>query len=220
MTKQSDAFITRRVKDVARRYRKQGYRVSVEPRADQLPAFLRGLKPDLVAEKDGDRVVVEVKTRPTLRGSNELVELSERVAREKGWRFELIVSNPAGGTSFAKPVIAELISTSVARLDAVSKAGFPDVAIVYLVSVAEALARDLGMRLQIPIEKEDFPALLRELVYRGAIDHALFHGLEQLYSLRNAVLHGEGSKARLSKKELSRTLEDLRSAIGEADAAA
>jgi hypothetical protein len=43
-------------------YSSQGYRVSVEPSPRELPEFLRTLAPDLIAHRNGENIVVEIKT--------------------------------------------------------------------------------------------------------------------------------------------------------------
>ena len=49
-------------------YSRQGYQVSVEPSPRELPEFLRTLAPDVIARRDGENIVVEIKTSsPALR---------------------------------------------------------------------------------------------------------------------------------------------------------
>ena len=52
----------RKQRSVAREYRKRGYQMVEQPRWDSLPSFLRGFSPDLIATKDDDCAVVEIKT--------------------------------------------------------------------------------------------------------------------------------------------------------------
>ena len=74
----------------ARQYRKLGYEVIECPSDDQLPPFLRGFTPNLIATRDDDRVVLEVKRRDELKGSKQFVALATAVAQQIGWRLELI----------------------------------------------------------------------------------------------------------------------------------
>ena len=83
---------------VARRYARKGYRVMRPGPGQPPPAFLGDFVPDLIAERDEDRVIVEVKRSDLVRGANELAAVAARVAREPGWRFELIAL-PATGAS-------------------------------------------------------------------------------------------------------------------------
>jgi hypothetical protein len=76
---------------VADEYRQRGYEVALEPRAGDLPPSLGGLRPDLVAVRDDDRVAVVVKRR---RGSFALPAIPDMDAlRREGWRMELFFAD-------------------------------------------------------------------------------------------------------------------------------
>src|SRR3954468_13607670 len=79
---------------VAEDYRKRGYRVWVEPREKDLPDFLRDATPDLIAEREGEHVVVEVKRSPSDVDRRQLDETSRRIAAHPGWRFVVMASAP------------------------------------------------------------------------------------------------------------------------------
>jgi len=55
------------IKQYADWYSQQGYQVSVEPSPRELPEFLRTLAPDMIARRDGENIVVEIKTSCRLR---------------------------------------------------------------------------------------------------------------------------------------------------------
>ncbi len=44
-------------------YRGKGYDVSIEPQGDQLPDFLQAFRPDLIARKGDEHIVVKVRVR-------------------------------------------------------------------------------------------------------------------------------------------------------------
>ena len=52
-----------RLAEIANEYTQQGYSVKIEPDNDSLPDFLAGLHPDLIATRDGETLVVEVRSR-------------------------------------------------------------------------------------------------------------------------------------------------------------
>src|SRR5712691_12332534 len=64
MSSNADPQITERdaIKQYADWYSQQGYQVSTEPSATELPEFLRTLSPDMIAHRDGENIVVEIKT--------------------------------------------------------------------------------------------------------------------------------------------------------------
>ena len=52
----------RKLLEVAREYRKQGYEVVIEPREEQLPSFLHSFQPDIIARNNEETVVIEIKS--------------------------------------------------------------------------------------------------------------------------------------------------------------
>jgi hypothetical protein len=84
------------LQQVADRYRSQGYRVTVAAGTGFLPAALDHLRTDvdLVAQKEGEFVAVEVKRRDRL---YEIGPLHEAVERHlPGWSYDLVVFPPDG----------------------------------------------------------------------------------------------------------------------------
>ncbi|MFB0506541.1 MAG: hypothetical protein ACETWT_07405 [Thermodesulfobacteriota bacterium] len=55
-----------RIEAVAREYRKKGYDVTIEPSSHELPSFLQGFRPDIIARGENEIVIIEVKTQSTL----------------------------------------------------------------------------------------------------------------------------------------------------------
>ena len=80
MSTMADAAEKRKLRSIARRYERDGYRVTVPEGGGDFPAFLQGFTPDLIAESERDRVVIELKRSNTVPGSNELREIAERVS--------------------------------------------------------------------------------------------------------------------------------------------
>ena len=87
----SGAELTRQV---AEDYRSKGYEVSLQPGPDQLPPSLAGYRPDFVARKGDETVVVEIKSRPTSRREPPLESLAKAVRALPGWRLELVLAEP------------------------------------------------------------------------------------------------------------------------------
>ncbi|MBW4581259.1 MAG: hypothetical protein KME42_16950 [Tildeniella nuda ZEHNDER 1965/U140] len=86
----------RRLLQLAREYRQQGYTVTLYPSSEELPPALADCALDLIAKSASKTVVVEVRTREnlTLNGSEDLRTLTKRVQQVPGWEFELVVTNP------------------------------------------------------------------------------------------------------------------------------
>jgi|GEM_PF-4795661 len=91
----------RRVLQLAREYRSKGYQVACE---EVLP--YSDLRADLIARKDDEVIVIEVKTSASLASAkNDVVRLASQVAKIPGARFDLVLTNPrkAAGHREASP---------------------------------------------------------------------------------------------------------------------
>ena len=200
MSTRGDAAEQRKLRSVVRRYERDGYRVTVPGRGGGLPAFLGGFKPDLIAESEGDRVVIEVKRSDAVRGSNDLVEIAERVSREPGWRFELVTVASDGQDQVSAGALVGFVEE---RARQVMGAGHTDAAYVFASAAAEVLLRDLALRHGLKARKMPPAQTVRDLVSRGIISPDVYDRLEQVYSVRGRLLHGRADK------EASPTIADV-----------
>jgi hypothetical protein len=179
----------RKLRSIARRYERGGYRVTIPARGGDLPAFLEGFTPDLIAESDHDRVVVEVKQNRDLRGSNDLREVAERVSRQPGWRFEL-VTVPSVET--ASPPSAERMESIAKRARQALDVGLADAAYAYAWSAIEVLLGDLAVQHGLRPGKMPMTQVGRELVSLGVIPHEALDALDQARAVRNRAVNAAG----------------------------
>src|SRR5271170_7607665 len=120
MTAQTELIASEReaIRQYADWYSRQGYEVSIEPRARELPEFLRTLSPDLIARRDGENVVVEIKTSSS--ASFERVQaLTRALEHRAGWTLQVVyvdLADPEWEPPAELPQAAEL----AARLDALT----------------------------------------------------------------------------------------------------
>src|SRR5277367_4553486 len=175
-TRSDEHLRTRR--NVAREYRKRGYEVVDQPRGDSLPPFLRGFAPDLIAMKDDDRAVVEIKTAEGLRGSNEIKELAAVIEAHAGWRFELISlgrSKDAGLQALSWGGLEHLLDAALTTFDS----GQRDLSLIYLVSLLDELVRDAATLHRIKGRDRSARAIIAELAFQGIIDGTTADVLDQ-----------------------------------------
>jgi hypothetical protein len=83
-----------KLQETAADYRAQGYDVHIEPGPEEVPAFLAGFRPALIARGPRDSVVVEVKVGTTTAAPERFRELAELIRQQPGWRFSLVVIDP------------------------------------------------------------------------------------------------------------------------------
>jgi hypothetical protein len=174
-------------------YSSQGYEVSVEPALRDLPEFLRALAPDLIARRDGENVVVEIKTSSPA-SFEQVQRLARALENRSGWKLRVVYADlpdPEWQPPSELPNNADLL----ARLDAVGGANESDdqsrVRFLLLWSIAEAAARHRLASLGIPPTRRiSSSALIKTLLTEGIIEDERYAILRRALAVRNAIGHG------------------------------
>lgn len=180
---------TRQVGEVAHEYRNKGYDVIVEPDAGQLPEALTRFRPDVLARKADEVVVVEVRSRGSLIDP-ELQELAKAVRAQPGWRFELVILKPEPGPPGTKAWDAEDVAHGLSQVEAILGSGHREAALLLAWSAAEATLRLLAGKEGLALDRDDAAYLLKLLATRAVITRREHDLLWEILELRNAVAHG------------------------------
>lgn len=184
----TDAAIEKKRKRVAADYRRQGYRVTWPEGSAALPSFLRDCHPDLIAERDDDHVVIEIKPSNTLRGSNDLQELAAKVATQPGWRFELVALGTAGDE-------ADVISSPgwlerrLSHPDLATDPSHASLRVINLGQVLEFLLRGVAIRNGIRIRDKLPRRIANELAFAGIMEQPTLDRVENALGYRDRLLH-------------------------------
>lgn len=93
MSNKNIELIDKKIKEIAKDYREKGYKVILEPKGLDIPYFLSGFEPDIIAINDNENVVVEVKTESTINKAPYLEKIAQAVDKQSDWRFELVITN-------------------------------------------------------------------------------------------------------------------------------
>lgn len=171
---------------IARKYKTMGYEVLENPGPDRLPDFMRGAAPDIVARSSSDNVVIEVKRHASLRGSNNLIGIAERISGHPDWRFELVVVDEADGNGPASDADYERV---LERVHAAMSHQLFDVAFVYLVNVLVRIARDLAKKRGLSFTNKADRNLFLDLGFRGSLPNDLLELCLSALSMRNDLAH-------------------------------
>lgn len=215
MMQETGAFSeVRMVQQVADEYRGKGYDVVLEPEADQLPTVLAGYRPDIIARRGDETVVVEVKSRHSLRRPPQLEALAKAVRELPGWRFELVVARP--DIAFPLPELTEpwdedQVSEALHEARQLLRTGHPAAALLLAWAATEAALRLLASKEAVTIERWEANALLNGLTTSGVLTRQRYKTLREALELRNAVAHGlKPPKLEPSKvQKLIQTASDL-----------
>jgi len=185
----------------------EGYRVDVKPQIDQLPSFLEGFVPDLIAHKNGEGVVVGIKPIPPESRDNErMAYFAREVRKHKGWRFELHLARPRQEVLDAplQPSKLELM----AELDIARKISKDDAraALIYAWGLLESVARLLALNERRGEAKRYKPAsVVGSLVSEGFVDDDEGKELYDLATARNLIVHGF-TKADVSNERVGKLI--------------
>lgn len=180
--------------EVAREYMDKGYEVQRDVELDFVPGF----RADMLARKDGETLVVEVKTASSLsresRKKTRMDEMLESVDLKDGWSTVLHLvpererlRSPEGAEPFGWEDIAPRFADARRAL----AAGLPDAALLLAWSAAESAVR---------LALVDEGIVIKRVTTSGyTIGSAVVHGaitlrdadlLDDVVKYRNAIIHG------------------------------
>ncbi len=187
-----------KVAQLAAEYTARGYSVQTAPAAAQLPAFLQGLEPDLIARGPSESIVVEVKVGDR-RERQRWADLADRVPREPGWHFRLVVL----GSTDTQGVDYELMSptaitTRVQRAKDLTAVD-PEAALLLGWTAFEAAARRSLIRWSASMRTESPASLAKQLVHHGLLDADELPRLLRAAQHRNTIAHGGTSASDLDE---------------------
>ena len=196
----------RKVRAIASDYRMRGYTVLEEPLPEQLPDFLSGYNPSIVAYKEGESaesmgesVVVVVKARQRPGNERRMGELAELLRSKPGWKFELalveaevLLDTPDAAIPFGREDIRQCNITAHQLL----KAGFYDSALLQAWRGVEATVRLLLEEERLmageaaAVERATPNRLFGSAVYYGVLSQEDYSILMDAMRYRNAYVHG------------------------------
>jgi REase_AHJR-like len=194
MTAATDLFTSEReaIKQYADWYSHQGYQVSVEPSPRELPEFLRALAPDIIARRNGENIVVEIKTSSPA-SFEQVQRLARALEHRAGWKLQVVYADlvdPEWTPPSELPEISELL-TRLATVGSVDEGDHSSPQFLLLWSIIEAAARHRLSSLKIPPTRRiSSSALLKMLLTEGIIEDDDYAVLRRGLAVRNAIAHG------------------------------
>ena len=194
---------TKGTESVADSYRRQGYEVIPEPEPSLLPKEARSLRPDFLAIKGDERVIVEVKHQQNLLAYPALMRLAEAIRRIPGWRLDVVVLEKQRRFTESQPLSLDDAKRRLASADHVAReTGDFAAGLLLLWTAVEAV-----LRTQVKKQTEDIPTTtsrLPKLAYSlGLIDTEDVATAEWMTRIRNDVVHGR-SESSVSQMDYDR----------------
>jgi len=174
-------------------YSHQGYSVSVRPGPRSLPNFLRALAPDMIARRNGENIVVQIKTSSP-ESWDRVQNLTRALHQRAGWQLQVVYADlrdPEWEPPGELPPPSELLD----RLKSLHAAGTSNeqrgVELMLLWSILEGAARHrlANSDLQ-PTIRISSSALIKALLSEGLIEDDQYDLRRRGLAVRNAMAHG------------------------------
>lgn len=186
--------IERRIKEIAKDYEVRGFAVTINPNQTNLPDFLKGFEPDILAISETESVVIEVKsTKGNASQLKQFESLAQRISEHKNWRFELVFTNPIEQTiqnKYTNELPLEKIRSRISEVNVLLISNHYEAAFLLGWTTLEA-----AIRLKLDSEKSDSNnkptlAIIKTIYSLGYINSHDYKKLEVLNQKRNLLIHG------------------------------
>jgi uncharacterized protein YutE (UPF0331/DUF86 family) len=173
------------------RYEKEGFQFLIAPESSELPDFLAGFRPDAIAKRGQERVVIEVKATGRAADRSAIVNfLAGEVPKHEGWRFELIVAEgERDRTSLQAPTKAEL-QDELYSVEKMIEQGSYKVALPFAWGLLEAISRKLVFDERDQATRFLPRTVVEKLTSEGYLDDETGEKLVEIAHLRNQIVHG------------------------------
>jgi hypothetical protein len=179
---------------LAAEYSRAGFDVVKEPAPALLPFDLDTHRPDLLAKKGNEGLIVDVRTSFLHVSVERLQSVAEEVSRHPGWRFLLVTLDDVGEqavpTTVSELLTWEQIFRYVDEVDVLIGQQALVPALLHLGSVFEAALRRRAIDQNVPVERFPELALLKDMYSLGEISVYQIDTLEEFLQKRNRVAHG------------------------------
>ncbi len=181
---------------IAEQYAEEGYAVTTHPGESHLPNFAKGFGVDVLATRDQEGVLVQVKRdRADLQGDPRVPCQAGITNAQPGWRYDLVLlgqDNPVRRRAdMAGEPTREQIEQMIAEAEAVMRNGSTRAGFVLAWAGLEASLRRYAQQSGLDGRAGTQPTVLvREVYGVGGISPDEFQRLEAARQLRTDVVHG------------------------------
>ncbi len=186
-------WIQKRARKAAQEFEKKGYQVSLNPASELLPELPENYRPHLMAQSDGETVMVEWITSATLMAETDrLLQIAQAVQNMPGWRLELRVNNapsPAGMEPWNSPapLAKRAIYKQIGEAQSLLQTGHVQAAWLVQWSATRAALCWLAGQEGLACKQNDNRQVMKQLFSLGVIPREAYD------VLRRATLHGQAA---------------------------
>ena len=166
----------------------EGYEVILQPSWMDLPEFLQDARPDAVAHRGNDHLVVEIASRSPAT-ERRIKELREALHGQEGWQLQTVWTSRQSIPRSLDVAPLEAVNASLREIDELIESKHLRSAFLLCWAILEGLGRTL---LPQDLAKPQTPRRLIEyLAANGFIDRKEAQHFRRLADVRNRLIHGE-----------------------------
>ena len=183
-----------KAREIAFELKQKGYDVFIDPDSRNIPFFLDGYTPDLVAIKNDGGIVVEIKSSIKRLPLSKFHRISEIISSNQGWHFSLVTLDDPISSLFASldnqlPNIS-LLKERFENIDKLISMDMKSPALMELWSLVESCLRLIAKKINMPVEFLQPNRLINHLYSIGELSMEQYDLLKKLMNIRNKVAHG------------------------------
>lgn len=117
-----------KVRELARKYAKEGFQVSVDPNLSELPESLRQFNhlPDLIVRRGDENLAIEVKTSATVSSVREFDLFVDAVLEKPNWDSVFVLTNPKSSSDVNVRDVTPSFETATDLLRQAKQLAVPD----------------------------------------------------------------------------------------------
>ncbi len=208
--------IERRIKEISKDYESRGFHVIINPKQIDLPKFLKGFEPDIIAKNEVESVVIEVKTKGDISQLNKFESLANAISKHKKWRFELVFTNPIEQTiqtGFKNELSVYKQKERIVEIKQLMKLNYYNAAFLLGWATLEGAIRGKLNDEKSESFNKTTLSIIKTIYSLGQINQHDYKNLEKLNNERNYLIHGFDNA--IDQKALSDLLNILEFLVGD-----
>lgn len=171
-------------------YEKHGFTFVIEPGPETLPDFLGSYRPDAIAQKQGENVIIEIMQRQRSPWEEPFADIHDRIAGHKDWKLNVVYALERPEDSIVIPVARlDTLKQQIAEVEGLRAEGHHRAAFMLAWSILEAVLNRLDETGSHHIRTAG--QVVHSLAMGGHLSNEVERRLFRLSELRNRIVHGD-----------------------------
>lgn len=185
-------------------YEKRGFSFVAQPQPEMLPPFISPYRPDAIAQKPGENVIIAVKRHQSSSPEQHFGEIRSRIAGHPDWKLNVVYAVEKPEDAIVIPVASlNTLKQRIAEVGALKATNHHRAPFILAWSILEAAVNRLNQpatgHLRSPGQ------LVQSLAMEGHLGKEAELILRQLANLRNRIVHGD-LEANASEEDVGHVL--------------